>query len=55
MGHMVVDAREAVDSLPDGVVIADEAGIVRLVNDRAASLLGLTREARRGAAGSPTS
>ena len=45
---MVVDAREAVDSLPDGVVIADEDGIVRLVNDRAASLLGTTREAAEG-------
>jgi signal transduction histidine kinase len=46
--HMVTDARQAVDALPDGVVIADEQGIVRLVNDRAASLLGTTREAAEG-------
>ena len=46
--HMVVDAREAVDALPDGVVIADEQGIVRLVNDRAAGLLGTTRQAAEG-------
>jgi len=39
---MVSDARQAVDALPDGVVIADHGGIVRLVNDRAASLLGTT-------------
>jgi PAS domain S-box-containing protein len=49
-GHMVVDARQAVDSLPDGVVIADGDGIVRLVNDRAASLLGTTRAAAEGRA-----
>jgi signal transduction histidine kinase len=47
-GHMVVDARQAVDSLPDGVVIADGDGVVRLVNDRAASLLGTTRAAAEG-------
>lgn len=46
--HMVVDARQAVDALPDGVVIADETGIVRLVNDRAASLLGTTCQAAEG-------
>jgi signal transduction histidine kinase len=45
---MVVDARQAVDALPDGVVIADESGTVRLVNDRAASLLGTTRETAEG-------
>jgi PAS domain S-box-containing protein len=39
-----------VDALPDGVVIADEAGTVRLVNDRAAALLGTTREAAEGRA-----
>jgi PAS domain S-box-containing protein len=48
VAHMVVDARQAVDSLPDGVVIADESGTVRLVNDRAASLLGTTRSAAEG-------
>src|SRR3954469_9309453 len=47
-GHMVVDARQAVDSLPDGVVIADQSGIVRLVNDRAATLLGTTRDVAEG-------
>jgi PAS domain S-box-containing protein len=47
---MVADARQAVDALPDGVVIADEAGTVRLVNDRAAALLGTTREAAEGRA-----
>ena len=45
---MVVDARHALDALPDGVVIADEDGVVRLVNDRAAVLLGTTREATEG-------
>jgi len=49
-GHMVADARQTVDALPDGVVIADEAGTVRLVNDRAAALLGTTREAAEGRA-----
>jgi PAS domain S-box-containing protein len=47
-GHMVADARQAVDALPDGVVIADEGGIVRLVNDRAVALLGTTREEAEG-------
>jgi signal transduction histidine kinase len=42
-GHMVIDARQAVDALPDGVVIADGSGLVRLINDRAESLLGTTR------------
>jgi signal transduction histidine kinase len=46
--HVVVDARQAVDALPDGVVIADARGVVRLVNDRAASLLGTTRDASEG-------
>jgi signal transduction histidine kinase len=46
--HMVVDAREAVDALPDGVVIADDQGVVRLVNDRAVGLLGTTRQAAEG-------
>jgi signal transduction histidine kinase len=46
--HMVADARQAVDALPDGVVIADHAGIVRLVNDRAVSLLGTTRSEAEG-------
>jgi signal transduction histidine kinase len=45
---MVADARQAVDALPDGVVIADGAGQVRLINDRAASLLGTTRAAAEG-------
>jgi PAS domain S-box-containing protein len=49
-GHMVVDARQAVDALPDGVVIADAEGVVRLVNDRAVALLGTTREAAEGRA-----
>jgi signal transduction histidine kinase len=46
--HTVLDARHALDTLPDGVVIADEHGVVRLVNDRAAVLLGTTREAAEG-------
>src|SRR6188472_850015 len=46
--HTVLDARHALDTLPDGVVIADEDGVVRLVNDRAAVLLGTTREATEG-------
>jgi len=45
---MVVDARQAVDALPDGVVIADAAGVVRLVNDRAASLLATSPDAAEG-------
>jgi signal transduction histidine kinase len=44
----VLDARRAVDALPDGVVIADADGVVRLVNDRAVSLLGTSREAAEG-------
>jgi signal transduction histidine kinase len=47
-GHMVTDARQAVDALPDGVVIADQRGIVRLVNDRATTLLATTRDAAEG-------
>jgi signal transduction histidine kinase len=46
--HIVVDARQAVDALPDGVVIADAQGVVRLVNDRAAGMLGTTRGASEG-------
>jgi signal transduction histidine kinase len=46
--HMVTDARQAVDALPDGVVIADAGGVVRLVNDRAAALLGTDRDAAEG-------
>jgi signal transduction histidine kinase len=38
---VAADARRAVDSLPDGIVIADADGIVRLVNDRAGALLGV--------------
>ena len=38
---VAADARRAVDSLPDGIVIADAEGVVRLVNDRAAALLGV--------------
>jgi signal transduction histidine kinase len=41
-------ARRAVDALPDGVVIADADGLVRLVNDRAAALLGVRREDGEG-------
>ena len=48
LGHMVVDARQAVDALPDGVVIADAGGVVRLVNDRAAVLLGTDRDVAEG-------
>ena len=46
--HVVVDARQAVDALPDGVVIADDRAVVRLVNDRAATLLGTTCDAAEG-------
>jgi PAS domain S-box-containing protein len=46
--HMVADARQAVDALPDGVVIADERAVVRLVNGRAASLLGTTPQEAEG-------
>jgi signal transduction histidine kinase len=46
---LTADARRAVDSLPDGVLIADADGVVRLVNDRAAALLGVRAEAAEGA------
>lgn len=45
---VVTGARRAVDALPDGVVIADGEGLVRLVNDRAAALLGLSPDAAEG-------
>jgi len=46
---VAADARRAVDSLPDGIVIADADGVVRLVNDRAAALLGVRPDAVEGA------
>ena len=42
------EVHSAVDALPDGVVIADADGVVRLVNDRAAALLGVRREDGEG-------
>jgi signal transduction histidine kinase len=48
--HVAADARRAVDALPDGVVIADGGGVVRLINDRAALLLGTSRELAEGRA-----
>jgi signal transduction histidine kinase len=45
---IAADPRRAVDALPDGVVIADGEGTVRLVNDRAAALLGLPPDAAEG-------
>jgi signal transduction histidine kinase len=45
---VAAEARRAVDVLPDGVLIADGDGIVRLVNDRAAVLLGVRPEAAEG-------
>jgi PAS domain S-box-containing protein len=42
------EARRAVDSLPDGIVLADADGVVRLVNDRAAALLGVRVDAAEG-------
>ncbi len=39
-----LDAQRAVDSLPDGVVIADADGCVRLLNDSAAAMLAVPRE-----------
>jgi signal transduction histidine kinase len=39
-----LDAQRAVDSLPDGVVIADADGRVRLLNDSAAAMLAVRRE-----------
>jgi PAS domain S-box-containing protein len=47
-GAVTADARRAVDSLPDGVLIADADGVVRLVNDRAAALLGVPRDSAEG-------
>ncbi len=38
----------AVDLLPDGVVVADGAGLVRLLNHRAALMLGISPEAAEG-------
>jgi len=45
-----LDAQRAVDSLPDGVVVADGAGRVSLINDRAAAMLAVDRD---GAVGRP--
>ena len=45
---VAADARRAVDSLPDGIVIADAEGVVRLVNDRAAALLGVRPDSVEG-------
>ena len=42
------DVRRAVDALPDGVVIADADGVVQLVNDRAAVLLGVVPDQAEG-------
>src|SRR4051795_2341890 len=41
-------AQDAVDLLPDGVVVADGTGLVRLLNHRAALMLGTTPEAAEG-------
>ncbi len=41
-------AQDAVDLLPDGVVVADAEGRVRLLNDRAAMMLGVTVDAAHG-------
>jgi signal transduction histidine kinase len=43
-----LSALSAVDSLPDGVVIADGDGIVRLLNDRAAAMLTTSRRLAEG-------
>lgn len=40
-----LSAQAAVDLLPDGVVIADGDGLVRLLNQRAGQMLGLSPEA----------
>jgi len=45
---VAADARRAVDSLPDGIVLADAEGVVRLINDRAAALLGVVPDAAEG-------
>jgi signal transduction histidine kinase len=41
-------ARRVVDALPDGVMLADSEGVVRLMNHRAEVLLGLTPGAGEG-------
>src|SRR3954462_4903585 len=41
-------AQDAVDLLPDGVVVADGTGLVRLLNHRAGLMLGTTPEAAEG-------
>ncbi len=41
-------AQGAVDLLPDGVVVADGDGLVRLLNHRAALMLGVSPEAAEG-------
>jgi signal transduction histidine kinase len=45
---VATDVRRAVDALPDGVMIADAVGVVRLVNDRAAVLLGVRPDQAEG-------
>jgi signal transduction histidine kinase len=48
LAAQAAEARRAVDSLPDGIVLADAHGVVRLVNDRAAALLGVRADAAEG-------
>ncbi len=43
-----LSAQSAVDLLPDGVILADSDGRVRLVNDRAGQLLGIRPETAVG-------
>jgi signal transduction histidine kinase len=43
-----LDSVSAVDSLPDGILIADADGVVRLLNDRAATMLTTPREGAMG-------
>ena len=43
------DPQDLLDGLADGVVIADSAGIVRVVNQAATRMLGTTVEQARGA------
>jgi signal transduction histidine kinase len=45
-----LDAQSAVDSLPDGILIADADGVVRLLNDRAAAMLTTPRSGAVGRA-----
>ncbi|HEX4864074.1 MAG TPA: PAS domain S-box protein, partial [Acidimicrobiales bacterium] len=44
LSDICVPAEQLLDSAPDGVVIIDEAGLIRLVNRQAEALFGYSRD-----------